>query len=95
MASKMLAGFALFADPATSIRHAIMGVPIGTRLMRVVRLPTGWRIWVATADFIYGTYYELNEDGSVLHYTAREDEGDEFFSARPSDEDIRNAQGNR
>jgi len=86
----MLAGFASFADPAMEPRQATMGVPIGTRLMRVVRLSCGWRIWVATADFVYGTYYELYEDGSVIHYTAREDEGDEFFTARPSDEVIRN-----
>lgn len=67
----------------------IIGVPPGTRCMRLIRLPHGWRVWLATTDFIYGTYLELFDDGRVLHCTARVGEGDEFFWVRPSDGEVK------
>jgi hypothetical protein len=62
--------------------------PIGTRLMRIVRLARGWRVWTSTANFRYGTYLELFDDGRVLNCTVRANEGDDYFWARPSDEAI-------
>jgi len=86
----MLAGFASFADPAMLREHCIVGMPTGSRAQRLERLPHGWRLWLATRDFVYGTYLELFDDGRILHCTTRADEGDEFYWARPSDEEIRN-----
>lgn len=86
----MLSGFALYVEPELRPDQCTVGTPPGTRLQRIVRLPHGWRLWVATGDFVYGTYLELIEDGRVLRCTTRKDEGDEFFMVRPSDDHIRN-----
>lgn len=69
-----------------------MQMPPGTRLHRIIRLYHGWRVWIATRDFIYGTYLELHDTGRVVNITTREDEGDEIIHARPSDEEIRSMQ---
>ena len=66
-----------------------MSVPIGTRLQRIIRLDNGWKLWVATRDYIHGTYYILDNDGSMTMVTARSDEGDEIAHTRPSDDAIR------
>jgi hypothetical protein len=88
--SRMLAGFALYKEPHYTLgNHDTLATPLGCRLMRIVRLPHGWRLWVSTRDFRYGTFYELFDDGRVLNCTAREGEGDEVYWARPSDEEIR------
>lgn len=60
-------------------------VPRGTRLKRIVRLPTGWLCWTATNDYIYGSYLLLSDDGGVLNVTVRADEGDDTFVVRPPD----------
>ena len=65
----------------------IVYIPIGTRLMRVVRAGDGWQLWIATADYEYGTYLLLRADGSVLNITARRDAGDDAFVVRPADKD--------
>lgn len=70
-------------------KHNIIGVPLGTRLKRIVRTSNGWMLWVSTADFRIGTYYRLFDDGMVVNATEREDEGTEAFVVRPSDETIR------
>jgi hypothetical protein len=62
----------------------------GTRLYRVVRCsPDKWRVWLATRDFIHGSYLELHNNGLVMRYECRPDEGEESFVVRPSDDDIR------
>ena len=88
--SRLLEGFASYKEPDLPPDKCIIGMPIGSRLYRIVRLPRGWRLWIATNDFINGTYLELFEDGRILHCTARADEGEEVFWARPSDATIRN-----
>jgi hypothetical protein len=100
----MLAGFALYqphaAQPPTvtyvstttgTDRHT-MATPPGTRLMRIIRLPRGWRVWTATRDFVFGTYLELFDDGRVLNCTVRDNEGDDYYWTRPSDDTIRSMQ---
>jgi hypothetical protein len=97
----MLAGFALYQPhaaqpPPVSTTHGIdrhtMATQPGTRLMRIIRLPRGWRLWLATRDYIFGTYLELFDDGRVLNCTVRAEEGDEYYWARPSDAETRNMQ---
>lgn len=70
-------------------RFCIVGMPIGSRCKRIERMIDGWRVWIATHDFILGTWLELYDDGRVTHNTIRDNEGDEFFDVRPSDEEIR------
>ena len=60
----------------------------GTRLQRIIRLSYGWRLWTATRDYVFGSYLELYNDGTIANWTTREDEGDEFFFSRPADKDI-------
>ena len=72
--------------PAT---HNLGGVPVGTRLLRIIRHDNSWQLWVATRDFKYGTYYMLNGDGSMQMVTTRVDEGDDITYSRPSDDTIR------
>lgn len=69
--------------------HCIVGMPIGSRCQRIERMPDGWRVWVSTKDFVLGTWLELYDDGHVTHNTIRDGEGDEFFTVRPSDDEIR------
>ena len=87
MSERMLAGFALYVEPATpvGVDHTTIGTPLGTRLLRIIRLYHSWRLWTATADFKYGTYLKLFDDGRVLRCTTRHDEGDEYMWIRPSD----------
>lgn len=69
--------------------HASVGCPLGTRLHRVVRVnPEVWRLWVATNDYVLGTYLELHSSGEIVRVTARSDEGDEVYLVRPSDQEI-------
>ena len=86
----LLSGFAQFAEPELRPDQRIVGTPPGTRLMRMERLYHGWRLWLATNDFVFGTYLELFDDGRILRCTTRKDEGDEFMWVRPSDDVIRN-----
>lgn len=85
-------GFALYQERELRPDECIVGMPIGTRAKQLVRLPHGWRLWLATNDFIYGTYLELFDDGRIMNMTTRRDEGDDFYWARPSDNEIRNMQ---
>ena len=62
-----------------------IGVPPGTRLQRIIRLPHGWCLWIATNDFMYGTFIELQDSGAILHVVCRVDEGDEIMQVRPAD----------
>lgn len=92
---RMLAGFALYREPSTMPAgkdHNTMQMQPGTRLHRIIRLYHGWRLWVATRDYIYGTYTELHDTGRVVTIVTRADEGDEIIHARPSDEEIRSMQ---
>lgn len=92
---RMLEGFAEYRDPVGEPRanHNTVATPPGTRLMRVIRLPHGWRLWLATRDFRYGTYLEVFDDGRIMRATEYEEEGPEYNWVRPSDEEIRNMRG--
>jgi hypothetical protein len=89
MGERMLAGFALYREPAAPVGadHNTIGTPIGTRLQRIIRLYHGWRLWTATNNFVHGSYLELFDDGRILNCTVRRDEGDEMFWARGPDKD--------
>lgn len=65
--------------------HNVIGTPLGTRLQRIIRLRDGWRLWIATADFVYGTFMDLHNNGLVTSTTTRVGEGDESFVVRPAD----------
>lgn len=65
-----------------------LALATSVRLRRIVRLPNGWRLWIDTADFVYGTYYELHDTGRVVRFTVREDQGDEIVQMRPSTAEI-------
>lgn len=41
-----------------------------------------WRVWTATADFIYGTFIELHDDGSAYQVTVRRGEGDDIIQIK-------------
>ena len=62
-----------------------IGIPLGTRLLRIVRTTDGWRCWIATRDFIHGTYLHLHNDGSITRVVVRVGEGDEIMQVRPPD----------
>lgn len=87
----MLQAFADYEmrDPAVAIQHATVGMPLGTRLLRMIRKPDCWWLWLATSDYVYGTYLCVYDDGSITRVTIRGDEGDEEIAIRPSDEEIR------
>jgi hypothetical protein len=77
-------------DPATvGPRHTIVGMPLGTRLLRMVRKPDCWWLWLATSDYVFGTYLCVYDSGRVERVTVREDEGDDIITVRPTDEEIR------
>ena len=65
----------------------IIGCAPGTRLQRIIRTPNGWQLWIATRDFIYGSYLELHEDGSAYRWNINE-EGDECILIRRSDDEL-------
>lgn len=67
--------------------HSVVGVPVGTRLQRIIRHEYGWQLWVATRDFAHGTYYVLYNNGAMDNITTRSDEGDEIIFVRPSDDE--------
>jgi hypothetical protein len=69
--------------------HNLIAMQPGTRLYRIVRLTYGWRLWLATRDFVHGSYRELHNDGTIMAYECRPDEGDEVYRIRPSDDEIR------
>jgi hypothetical protein len=46
-------------------------------------------VWLSTNDYVFGTWLELYDDGSIVSVTTRVDEGDESFVVRPSDDEIR------
>ena len=87
---RMLAAFASYEqDARIPDMHNIMQQYPGTRLYRIVRIVGAWRIWLATRDFIHGSFLELHDTGLVVRYDIRPDEGEESFVVRPSDDDIR------
>lgn len=86
---RMLAAFASYEqDARIPDMHNIMQQYPGTRLYRIVRIPDGWRIWLATRDFIHGSFLELHNTGLVMRYDIRPDDGEESIVVRPSDDDI-------
>lgn len=94
---RMLRAFADYEqrDPATvGLRHTVVGMPYGTRLLRMIRKKECWWLWLATKDYIYGTYLALYDDGRIERVTVRTDEGDDILNVRPSDEEIRRLHDN-
>lgn len=94
----MLLGFALYQEPAKQepavvAGHDVIGTPPGTRLMRIIREPMAWKLWVSTRDYVFGTTLHLHNDGTIVRVTTRVDEGDEEFFVRPSDQAIKDMQG--
>jgi len=92
----MLQAFAEYEHrmKAELLRHSVIGVPLGTRLMQIIRRDNEWQLWLSTADYVYGTYYVLHDNGHAVNVTIRRDEGPEEFTMRPSDDFIRsNANG--
>ena len=86
---RMLANFAEYIDKPLPPDHTIVGMPLGARCHRITRLPRGWRVWIATNDFVYGTFLELFDDGRVLHCTTRPDEGEDVYWVRPCDDEVK------
>ncbi len=66
----------------------IIGMSPGTRCYRIIRTDSGWRVWVATRDFIHGSYIELHNDGSAYRWECRPDEGDECIMIRWDDAEV-------
>lgn len=62
-----------------------VGIPIGTRLLRVDRLHQAWRLWTDTRDYVYGTYILLHDDGAVYRITERRGEGMDVALVRERD----------
>jgi hypothetical protein len=89
VSSRLIEGFALYREEPLPVNHSIVGTPPGCRLMRIVRLPRGWRLWNATRDFIYGSYLEIGDNGRIISVTTYEDQGDDVHMVRPSDDEIR------
>jgi hypothetical protein len=66
----------------------IIGVPLGTRLIRIERDTDNhcWLVWTARSpDGTCGSYIVLHDDGLVVTVCARADEGDESFVVKPRD----------
>lgn len=91
MSQRMLDAFIAYEreqQTTMSINQSLIGMPLGTRLMRILRRPGCWHLWLATRDYVYGTFIIAWDDGHVERITTREDEGDEVIRVRPSDEEI-------
>jgi hypothetical protein len=86
---RMLSNFAQYVEPELPLEHRIVGMPLGSRCKRIERLQDGWRIWLATQDYIYGTFLTLFDGGEIQRTTTRQDEGDDVFVVRPTDDEIR------
>ncbi len=63
-----------------------IGIPSGTRLLRIIRHDTWWQLWIATKDYVHGTYLACYDDGRVMNITLREGDGPDEFHVRPSDD---------
>ena len=66
----------------------IIGVPQGTRLIRIERHADEdcWLVWTArSSDGKCGSYLVLHDDGMMVSVTARADEGDETYVVKPRD----------
>mgnify|MGYP003579818664 CR=1 FL=1 len=56
------------------------------RVRAIDRLSDGqWRVWLATPDFVHGTYLLLYPNGCVERVVVRQDEGDEVFLVKGAD----------
>ena len=87
--NKLIAGFATLPYPVLTPEQCLVGTPLGTRLQRIERTEFGWRLWLSTKDFVHGTYLECYNNGHIVNVTVREDEGDEIYEVRPTDNAIR------
>lgn len=70
-----------------------VAIPPKTKLMRLIREPKGyfnrysgsWIVWLHTADFKYGTFLRLYDNGRIERVTCREGEGDDIHEVKPAD----------
>lgn len=70
----------------TGIDTTTLPFAIPQRLYRIERdIRGGWILWIATRDYIHGTFIMLWDDGKAERVTIREDEGDEILMIRPCD----------
>ena len=46
-----------------------------------------YRAWIHTADFEYGTFLELHDDGLITRVTIRRHEPDDVVVIKPKDKD--------
>ena len=61
-----------------------IGVPPGTRFLRLERANDHWIVWInANIDFTLGTYLRLYNSGKVERVTVRIDEGDDIQLIKP------------
>lgn len=44
-----------------------------------------WRLWLATPDYVHGTFLLFYDDGKIERIVVRKEEGDEVFTVRESD----------
>jgi hypothetical protein len=63
----------------------VIGIPIGTRLMRIERNAQSWKLWIATTDYKYGTYILCYDNGAMHRITERPDEGPEIMLVKGED----------
>jgi len=88
--SRMLDAFIAYEKTHSEMHHGhnTIGMQPGTRLYRIERTDSGWRIWTATRDFVHGSYIELHNDGSAYRWECRPDEGDECIMIRWDDAEV-------
>jgi len=65
-----------------------IAVPLGTRLLRIVRVQDGWQLWTGTRDYVHGSYLLLNDEGDVHNVTVRKGQGDDSFQVRHKDKEL-------
>lgn len=77
-----------------------IGIQAGTKLLKIQRqeitrlgyldynqkyVDGYWIVWLATSDYIYGTYLKLYNDGRIERVTVRNDEPDDVMLIKPKD----------
>lgn len=63
----------------------IIGIPIGTRLLRIEREAAAWKLWTATSDYVYGTFLRCYDNGAMYRVTLRSDEGPDVMLVKGED----------
>lgn len=53
--------------------------PQSTRILRADKIVGGWKIWISTKDFVFGTYVLLYDNSKAERITERINEGPEIL----------------